>query len=53
MSTDMAINVEIRLDTNENNAASTRMYTVLGFSSLPRRRNGRQVFFRRNQHNPA
>ena len=34
------------LDTNENNPASTRIYTRLGFSPLSRHWNGRQIFFR-------
>lgn len=36
------------LDTNENNAASTRIYTQLGFCAFSKRWNGRQVFFRLN-----
>lgn len=38
--------VSICLDTNEKNAASTRIYERLGFQSLSRRWNGRQVFYR-------
>jgi ribosomal protein S18 acetylase RimI-like enzyme len=34
------------LDTNENNAASTKIYTQLGFNAVSKRWNGRQVFFR-------
>lgn len=34
------------LDTNENNPASTRLYTGLGFSAHSRHWNGRQIFFR-------
>lgn len=36
------------LDTNENNAASTAIYTKLGFNAVSRRWNGRQIFFRLN-----
>ena len=36
------------LDTNEFNAASTKIYTDLGFSSLSTRWNGRQVFYRKS-----
>jgi len=36
------------LDTNENNAASTRIYTELGFNAFSKRWNGRQIFFRLN-----
>ena len=36
------------LDTNENNVASTRIYTQLGFNAVSKRWNGRQVFFRLN-----
>lgn len=35
------------LDTNEFNAASTAIYTQLGFSAISKRWNGRQVFFRK------
>jgi GNAT superfamily N-acetyltransferase len=35
------------LDTNEFNAASTRIYTQLGFDAVSRRWNGRQIFYRR------
>jgi GNAT superfamily N-acetyltransferase len=35
------------LDTNEFNVASTRIYTQLGFNSVSKRWNGRQVFFRK------
>jgi GNAT superfamily N-acetyltransferase len=35
------------LDTNEFNVASTRIYTQLGFNSMSKRWNGRQVFFRK------
>jgi ribosomal protein S18 acetylase RimI-like enzyme len=34
------------LDTNENNVASMRIYTQLGFNAVSKRWNGRQVFFR-------
>ena len=34
------------LDTNEHNAASTRIYESLGFSAISRRWRGRQVFYR-------
>ncbi len=34
------------LDTNENNVASTRIYTRFGFNALSKRWNGRQIFFR-------
>ena len=34
------------LDTNENNAASTRIYGRLGFEAFSKRWNGRQVFYR-------
>lgn len=38
----------ICLDTNENNQASTRIYTQLGFNSTSARwNNGRQIFFRK------
>lgn len=36
------------LDTNENNAASTAIYTTLGFSAFSKRWDGRQVFYRLN-----
>lgn len=36
------------LDTNENNAASIRIYTRLGFDSMSKRWGGRQLFFRLN-----
>ena len=36
------------LDTNENNAASTRIYTRLGFDSMSKRWGARQLFFRLN-----
>ncbi|GLH74576.1 N-acetyltransferase [Geothrix limicola] len=36
------------LDTNEHNAASTRIYTQLGFNAVSKRWNGRQIFFRLN-----
>ena len=36
------------LDTNENNAASTRIYTRLGFDSRSKRWGGHQLFFRLN-----
>jgi ribosomal protein S18 acetylase RimI-like enzyme len=36
------------LDTNENNVASTRIYTQLGFNAFSKRWEGRQVFFRLN-----
>lgn len=36
------------LDTNEFNAASTRIYTGLGFSAMSKRWNGRQIFFRKS-----
>jgi ribosomal protein S18 acetylase RimI-like enzyme len=36
------------LDTNENNVASTRIYTGLGFNAISKRWNGRQVFYRLN-----
>jgi len=39
------------LDTNENNEASTRIYTQLGFNAISKRWNGRQIFFR--LHLPA
>lgn len=35
------------LDTNEFNAASTRIYTQLGFDAVSKRWNGRQIFYRR------
>lgn len=38
----------ICLDTNEHNAASTRIYRQLGFNEVSRRWNGRQLFFRRS-----
>ncbi len=42
------------LDTNENNLGSTRIYTQLGFNSVSKRWNGRQIFYRLNlQHAPA
>jgi GNAT superfamily N-acetyltransferase len=34
------------LDTNENNVASTRIYTQLGFSAVSKRWEGRQIFYR-------
>ena len=34
------------LDTNENNAASTRIYAQLGFNAFSQRWGGRQVFYR-------
>lgn len=34
------------LDTNENNVASTRIYTQLGFRAVSQRWNGRQIFYR-------
>ncbi len=38
----------ICLDTNENNQASTKIYTQLGFNSASERwNNGRQIFFRK------
>lgn len=36
------------LDTNEFNAASTRIYSDLGFTSQSKRWGGRQIFFRKN-----
>lgn len=36
------------LDTNENNLASTKIYTGLGFNAVSKRWNGRQVFYRLN-----
>lgn len=36
------------LDTNEFNAASTAIYTQLGFNAMSQRWNGRQVFFRKS-----
>lgn len=36
------------LDTNENNLASTRIYTDLGFNAFSQRWQGRQVFHRLN-----
>ena len=36
------------LDTNENNTGSLRIYTQLGFETLSRRWQGRQLFLRRN-----
>jgi ribosomal protein S18 acetylase RimI-like enzyme len=36
------------LDTNENNQASTRIYTRLGFNAFSKRWDGRQIFFRMN-----
>jgi GNAT superfamily N-acetyltransferase len=36
------------LDTNEFNAASTAIYTQLGFSAISQRWKGRQVFFRKS-----
>jgi ribosomal protein S18 acetylase RimI-like enzyme len=39
------------LDTNENNVASTRIYTQLGFNSVSKRWHGRQLFLR--LHFPA
>ncbi|WP_185546024.1 GNAT family N-acetyltransferase [Variovorax sp. KBW07] len=36
------------LDTNENNAGSTAIYTQLGFSAMSARWNGRQIFFRKS-----
>jgi ribosomal protein S18 acetylase RimI-like enzyme len=39
----------ICLDTNENNKASTRIYTQLGFNSKSKNwNNGKQIFFRRS-----
>ena len=45
----------ICLDTNENNLASTKIYTELGFNAVSKRWNGRQVFYRLNltRPNPA
>lgn len=40
------------LDTNEFNVASTKIYTELGFSSLSKRWNGRQIFFRQSLVRP-
>jgi len=39
--------VTICLDTNENNTASTKIYTGLGFEALSKRWKGRQIFYRR------
>jgi len=36
------------LDTNEHNVASTRIYTQLGFNTVSKRWNGRQLFYRLN-----
>ncbi|CAN5787526.1 N/A [soil metagenome] len=36
------------LDTNEFNIASTKIYTELGFESLSKRWNGRQIFYRKS-----
>ena len=36
------------LDTNENNVASTKIYSQLGFNSISKRWNGRQIFYRLN-----
>ena len=42
------------LDTNENNLGSTRIYMQLGFNSMSKRWNGRQIFYRLNlTHTPA
>ena len=40
--------VTVCLDTNENNVASTRIYTGFGFNAVSKRWNGRQIFFRLN-----
>jgi GNAT superfamily N-acetyltransferase len=40
--------VTVCLDTNEHNAASTRIYTQLGFNAVSPRWGGRQIFFRRS-----
>jgi hypothetical protein len=39
--------LSICLDTKEFNVASTTIYTQLGFNSMSKRWNGRQVFFRK------
>lgn len=36
------------LDTNENNEASTRIYSQLGFNAVSKRWQGRQIFYRLN-----
>jgi GNAT superfamily N-acetyltransferase len=36
------------LDTNENNRASTKIYTDLGFNAVSKRWQGRQLFYRLN-----
>jgi GNAT superfamily N-acetyltransferase len=41
------------LDTNEHNAASTRIYTELGFSAHSKRWGGSQVFYRVALPRPA
>jgi len=38
----------VGLDTNENNAASNRIYTGLGFNAFSSRWQGRQLFLRVN-----
>lgn len=40
--------LSVCLDTNEFNAASTAIYTQLGFHSMSKRWNGRQIFFRKS-----
>jgi len=40
--------LSVGLDTNENNAASNRIYTGLGFNAFSRRWQGRQLFLRVN-----
>ncbi|MBI1754338.1 MAG: GNAT family N-acetyltransferase [Acidobacteria bacterium] len=44
--------LSVCLDTNEFNIASTRIYTQLGFNSVSKRWNGRQVFFRKPIQSP-